>query len=62
LNNRLDIEYVLIASYLDGLMSKDARAVEAYEELRAMLEMPLPEARRIREEGMRALGLTPPGT
>jgi hypothetical protein len=60
LNNRLDIEYVLIATYVDGFMSKDRRAEEAYEELRAMLDMPLAHARQVRDEGVRALGLTPP--
>lgn len=60
LNNRLDIEYALIATYVDGFMSKDQRAEEGYEELRVMLEMPLAHARLVRDEGMRTLGLTPP--
>jgi hypothetical protein len=56
LNNRLDIEYVLVATYVDGFMSKDRRAVEAYEDLRAMLDMQLVEARRIRDSQMQEMG------
>lgn len=60
LNNRLDIEHVLIATYVDGFLSNDRRAVQAFEELRSMLAMSLPDARELRDEGMRAAGLTPP--
>lgn len=41
-------------------MSKDDRAVHAYEELRTMLDLPLLDALRVRDARMQELGLSLP--
>lgn len=42
-NNILDQEYVLIASFFDGLMSRDRKVVESDQDLRLCLRMTWPE-------------------
>lgn len=44
LNNQLDLEYALIASFFDNLLTLDTRARKAYEDLLAMLAMTTEEA------------------
>jgi hypothetical protein len=57
LNNRLDIEYALTASYFDGLLTNDRRARDAYYDLRKMLNTPLTQARAALDLKLRELGL-----
>lgn len=57
LNNKFDLEYGILATYFDGLLTNDKQAMQAYSELREMLDRPVGLARQIREEFIAGLGL-----
>lgn len=63
LNDRLDSEYVLVASFFDTLLTRDGGAAEADEDLRSLLDdgrrAEFKEALRDYEAGIPAVGQTP---
>jgi hypothetical protein len=59
LNNQLDLEYGIVATYIDGLLTNDRRAREAYESLREMIERPLEEAAHIVRKVLQSNGVAP---
>lgn len=56
LNNRLDIDYVLVASYVDGLLSNDKGTKAVHRDLCAMLACPFEGALAVRSDWLRSLG------
>ena len=56
LNNQLDLEYGIVATYFDGFLTNDHRARGAFESLREMIDRPLDEAVQIVNRVLRERG------
>lgn len=59
LNHQLDLEYGLVATYFDALLSGDKRAKEAYDDLVTILMTPSDIAVAQLQQGLRELKLLP---
>ena len=57
LNNYLDMDYVIIASYFDGVLSSDKKMLNADRDLRTILDNPYESAEICVAEWFRELGL-----
>ncbi|NKA89339.1 hypothetical protein GO305_02927 [Ralstonia solanacearum] len=60
LNHQLDLDYGIVASYFDGLLTKDQRAEAAYEDLMEILNTPSEVAESRFRAGLIELGLIAP--
>lgn len=57
LNNQIDLEYALVASYFDALLTHDALAREAHADLMHLLRLSSDDATSVVRDGLRQLGL-----
>ncbi|MBL3966983.1 hypothetical protein H3O04_31400 [Burkholderia sp. KCJ3K979] len=57
LNNQLDLDYVLIATYFNGLHTSDKDAQAAYRDITEILATPMQVAHQRVNQGLRDLGL-----
>jgi hypothetical protein len=57
LNNQLDLDFALTASYFDGLLSKDSNLVESYLDLKSAIDIPRPELTNLANAWFEELGL-----